>query len=115
MAAQVRQMPAPPRVGLAWQVYIFGTWLNYAMRLQSPRVRARAAKAATCLPATAAERHRALTWAQRLKRVFQLDLEHCPHCGGPLQLIASLDGRVMQKLVKHLEARRPPGEVAVAR
>ena len=64
---------------------------------------------ATALPP---ERHRAMTWAMRLKRVFQLDLERCPHCDGSLKLITSLDGWVMQKLLKHIEghARGPPEE-----
>ena len=31
---------------------------------------------------TPAERHRAMSWAQRLKRVFKLDLETCEGCGG---------------------------------
>ena len=25
-----------------------------------------------------------------LKRVFELDLEHCPHCGGDLKIIAAI-------------------------
>ena len=29
-----------------------------------------------------AERHAALTWAQRLKRVFSIDIEVCGRCGG---------------------------------
>jgi hypothetical protein len=30
-----------------------------------------------------------LSWARLLKRVFDLDLEHCPNCGGELQVIAA--------------------------
>jgi hypothetical protein len=29
-----------------------------------------------------AERHRAMTWMQRLRRVFNIDIEVCEHCGG---------------------------------
>ena len=29
-------------------------------------------------------------WARLLKRVFGLDLEHCPSCGGPLKIFDSL-------------------------
>ena len=29
-----------------------------------------------------------LTWAQRLKRVFEFDITLCPHCGGRLRVIA---------------------------
>ena len=29
-----------------------------------------------------------MTWAQRLKRVFNIDIETCPACGGAVRLIA---------------------------
>ena len=31
-----------------------------------------------------------LIWAQRLKRVFELDITLCPHCGGRLRVIADV-------------------------
>ncbi len=31
-----------------------------------------------------------LGWAKLLKRVFNLDLEHCPNCGGELRIIAAI-------------------------
>ncbi len=33
---------------------------------------------------TPAERRAAMTWAQRLKRVFRIEIEICPHGGGPV-------------------------------
>jgi hypothetical protein len=41
---------------------------------------------AEALPPAAPTR---LSWARLLKRVFEIDLEHCPHCGGPLMIIAA--------------------------
>jgi hypothetical protein len=29
-------------------------------------------------------------WAKLLKREFNLDLEHCPNCGGELKIIAAI-------------------------
>ena len=29
-----------------------------------------------------------LNWAKLLRRMFDLDLEHCPNCGGGLKIIA---------------------------
>ncbi len=57
--------------------------------------------------------HRAvrLSWARLLKRVFELDLEHCPNCGGELEIIAAiLEPPVIEKILKHLglQARAPP-------
>ena len=41
---------------------------------------------------TPAERHRAMTWAQRLKRVFGIEIETCEQCGGKVKVIASIWG-----------------------
>ncbi len=40
---------------------------------------------------TVTARHRAMTWAQRLKRVFRIDIESCRRCGGRLRVIASIE------------------------
>ena len=40
---------------------------------------------------SAAARQRSLTWAQRLKRVFAIDIETCRRCGGQLKVIASIE------------------------
>src|SRR5210317_563192 len=42
---------------------------------------------------TPIERHAAMTWAQRLKRVFNIDIETCGRCGGSLQVIACMEDR----------------------
>ena len=33
-------------------------------------------------------RHVSMTWAQRLKRVFKIDIETCEHCGGAVKVAA---------------------------
>jgi hypothetical protein len=46
-----------------------------------------------------------------LKRVFDIDLEHCPNCGGAVTIIAAiLDPTVIAKILSHLglSARAPP-------
>jgi len=30
-------------------------------------------------------------WANRLKRVFDLDLEYCPQCGAEFRIIAAIE------------------------
>jgi hypothetical protein len=32
-----------------------------------------------------------LSWAQRLKRVFRIDVERCERCGGKVRIIASVE------------------------
>ena len=39
---------------------------------------------------TAAAGHAAMTWAQRLKRVFNIDIETCSHCGGAVKIIKDI-------------------------
>ena len=49
-----------------------------------------------------------LSWAERLKRVFNIDILHCPECGGRLRVIADItDPLVINKVLDHL-ARSPP-------
>ena len=44
-----------------------------------------------------------LSWARLLKRVFDLDQEHCPNCGGELKIIAAiLEQPVIEKILTHL-------------
>ncbi|MES9875285.1 MAG: IS91 family transposase, partial [Candidatus Sedimenticola sp. 6PFRAG7] len=42
-----------------------------------------------------AERRSSMTWAQRLKRVFNIDIETCSACGGAMKVIASIEDPVV--------------------
>jgi hypothetical protein len=56
-----------------------------------------------CAEASANDRQRALTWAQRLKRVFTIDIEVCRRCGGRLRVIASIEEpAVIERILEHL-------------
>jgi hypothetical protein len=51
--------------------------------------------------------------AQRLKRVFGIDIETCPACGGAVRLIACIeDPAVIAKILSHLDAKAPGGAEA---
>jgi hypothetical protein len=53
---------------------------------------------------SAAEKRASMTWAKRLKRVFNIDIETCSECGGDVKIIASIeDPVVIQKILAHLE------------
>ena len=50
-------------------------------------------------------------WARLLERVFAIDVEHCPHCGGDLTIISAIEEpAVIAKILTHLglPARAPP-------
>ena len=44
------------------------------------------------------------TWAQRLERVFNIDITTCQDCGGAMKVIACIeDPDVIQKILTHLQ------------
>jgi hypothetical protein len=44
-----------------------------------------------------------MTWAQRLKRVFAIEIEKCEKCGGWVKIIASIEEpEAIEKILKHL-------------
>ena len=57
------------------------------------------------------ERRSAMTWAQRLKRVFNIDVEICSHCGGAVKVIADTsdrcieDQQIIDKILSHLKKK----------
>jgi hypothetical protein len=55
-------------------------------------------------------RHVAMTWAARLKRVFNIEIEPCARCGGRLQVIASIEQPELSALI--LAHRRGRGAEA---
>jgi hypothetical protein len=60
-----------------------------------------------------------MTWAQRLKRVFGIDIETpdqvrgrlCAACGGAVRIIACIeDPAVIERILAHLDAQAPEPE-----
>jgi hypothetical protein len=51
-------------------------------------------------------------WARLLKRVFDIDMQHCPNCGGgELKIVAAIVERpVLEKILTHLglDPQPPP-------
>ena len=54
-------------------------------------------------------RHVAMTWAQRLKRVFGVEIDTCARCGGKLKVIASIEDCESGYLVDVAHAWRRSG------
>ena len=55
---------------------------------------------------TPEQQHKAMTWAQRLKRVFNIDVSICPKCEGEARVIACIEDQlVIDKILKHLQAK----------
>jgi hypothetical protein len=68
--------------------------------------------AAECEAETAQVRPRRINWARLLKRVFDIDMQHCPNCSaGELKIIAAiLERPVIEKILTHLglDPQPPP-------
>ena len=73
---------------------------------QEPEPTVQEAKPAECEVICPHHRPARLSWAKLLKRVFELHMEHCPHCGGELKIIAAiLEQPVIEKILTHLGLR----------
>jgi hypothetical protein len=61
-----------------------------------------------------AERRVSMSWAQRLKRVFNIDIETCSKCGGAVKVIACIeDPLVIDKILTHLDKKAALAEPVV--
>jgi hypothetical protein len=82
---------------------------------QGPEVQEQATEVAVASvgegEAVAARPHR-IGWARLLKRVFDIDMQHCPHCGaGALKIVAAIVKRpAIEKILTHLglDPQPPP-------
>ncbi len=53
------------------------------------------------------QRRRAMSWAQRLKRVFGIDVSTCVHCGGAVRMVASIEEpKAIRAILAHFEKHR---------
>ena len=61
--------------------------------LVTPAKRVKGKKTAEkgCSKKSTAERRKAMTWVQRLKRVFNLDIEKCERCGRHVKVVSCIE------------------------
>ena len=104
--ARLAALVPTPRVNLTRYHGVFAP--NHRLREQVTPARRGRRKAETAdQPAPA--RHVSMTWAQRLKRVFKIDILTCADCGGALKVIVSIeDPAVIKQILAHLERRAAP-------
>ena len=58
-------------------------------------------------------RHVAMTWSQRLKRVFNIDVERCRVCGGKARVIAAIEDKaIIDKILAHLRNKASSARTA---
>jgi hypothetical protein len=105
-----------PRVNLTRFHGLFAPNSTYRARV-TPAKRGRDKKIKTIQERqdqTPAERRVSMTWARRLKRVFDIDIETCSQCGGEVKIIASIeDPVVIRKILDHLDDNASPTATAL--
>ena len=63
--------------------------------------------AITELPADSEDRRGKMSWAMRLKRVFNIDVTVCRHCQGSVRIIACIEDRqVINKILAHINRKQ---------
>lgn len=63
----------------------------------------------TEMPADLEERPGKMSWAIRLKRVFNIDVTVCKHCQGSMRIIACIEDRqVINKILAHINRKKEP-------
>jgi hypothetical protein len=106
--ARLAALVPKPRVNLTRFHGVFAPNSKHRIHV-TPAKRGRGRKAHQQQPwdeKTPTERHAAMTWMQRLKRVFNIDVETCEKCKGPVKIIACVeDPAVIEKILKHLREK----------
>jgi ribosomal protein S27E len=107
--ARLAALVPKPRVNLTRFHGVFAPNSQYRA-LVTPAGRGRGKKLKSPDEAqTPSERRAAMKWAQRLKRVFNIDIETCRECGGPVKVIACIeDLAVIEKILTYLQEKVIP-------
>jgi hypothetical protein len=96
-----------PRVNLTRFYGVFAPNSEYRAKITPARRGSRKeCHSADDVDQTPAEKRASMTWAQRLKRVFNIDIETCDECGGDVRVIASIeDPAVIRAILAHLDKK----------
>lgn len=107
--ARLAALIPPPRLNLTRFHGVFAPNSPWRACI-TPARRGRDAKMARKESRTPAEQQAAMRWAPRLKRVFRIDVETCPRCGGAVKDIECIeDPPVIERTLRHLGGKDPTG------
>ena len=106
--ARLAALVPKPRVNLTRYQGVFAPNSAYrsqvtpARRGRGDKPKARGERQQTTL----GERHATMSWAQRLKRVFNIEIQTCSACGGAVKVIACIqDPSVIDKILTPLQEK----------
>ena len=110
--AKLAALVPKPRTNLTRFHGVFAPHSKFRVRV-TPAQRGRGRKrrqptGENWLDKASAERHESMTWMQRLKRVFNIDIEICERCSGQGKIIACIeDPAVIERILPHLNDKAP--------
>jgi hypothetical protein len=106
--ARLAALVPRPRVNLTRFHGVFAPNSKLRARV-TPAKRGRGGKPNACEQGqeqTPSERRASMSWAQRLKRVFNIDVETCRACGGAVRIIGCIEeAEVIEKILTHVDKR----------
>jgi hypothetical protein len=103
--AKLAALVPKPRVNLTRFHGVFAPNSKYRVDV-TPAKRGKGSKPHESDDKSPQQRHKAMTWAQRLKRVFNIDVSICEKCGGEAKIIVSIeDQAVIDKIFHYLQAK----------
>jgi len=104
--AKLAALVPKPRVNLTRFHGVFAPNSRYRSTVTSDRDKKEQPKAKQDTPRSEGERRSAMTWAQRLKRVFKIDIETCTTCGGAVKIIACIEeSATIKQILNHLKKK----------
>jgi len=105
LIARLVSLIPKPRVNLTRFHGVFAPNSKYRAKVTpARRGKRRKCHSADAANPTPAEKRTSITWAKRLKRVFNIDIETCDKCGGDVRIIASIeDPAVIRTILAYLD------------
>ena len=104
--AQLAALVPTPRVNLTRFHGVFAPNSSYRRLIipkQVEKLPAKGADKGHTQNENESERRSKMTWSQRLKRVFNIEITVCEHCGGRVKIIACLeDQATIDKILAHV-------------
>ena len=108
--ARLAALVPKPRVNLTRYHGVFAPNSRYRGRVTKAMRGRGGRRPATGVPKepTPVECRATMTWAQRLKRVFRIDIETCQGCGGAVRIIACIEDPVVIEKILPTSIRKTP-------
>ena len=107
--ARLAALVPKPRVNLTRFFGVFAPNSKYRKQIISSRANKVREKKRDVGAACETKRYK-MTWAKRLKRIFDIEISVCSHCGGQVKVIACIEEQaVIDKILAHLKEKESAG------